>query len=437
MIKLTTVLDFIQTDQITGNKQLKALIEPLARPFTALCLRPIDIEASTQALFTAISNIATSPHAFAFFGRYFLSGCVRDDFDFGPVLIFKTSALKHYAKALPNCKYAAFYSLILGIMLHDNEICVIEPDGENKIVEDIVSKYLNASHFDYVDPRNRDVQIEMERAFTAYLKAKGTLLEGIPEPTIFNDESFPVEASVIIPVKNRTRTITDALNSALSQQTELPYNVIVVDNHSNDGTTEKIQEIAQQDSRLIHIIPTADNLGIGGCWNLAAQDPRCGKFCIQLDSDDIYSSPNTVQTILNTFYAEECGMVVGSYTLTDFDMNIIPPGLIDHREWTDTNGRNNLLRVNGIGAPRAFYTPLLRKHPAPNVSYGEDYALALVFSRLYRIGRVYESLYFCRRWEDNTDANPDPELKIKQNRFKDQLRTIEIQERKREKEKRS
>lgn len=428
MIDFSPVLEVIQTSRITGTKQLQAAVAPLKKPFTAVCLRPIDIEASSDALFAAIDKIAVSDAVFSFFGPYFLPGCVRDDFDFGPVLVFKTLALKHYVDGLPMCKYAAFYTLWLSIILH-SEMCVIEPDGKNKIVEDIISKYLNSSHFDYVDPRNRQVQQEMENVFTGYLAAKGALLDNIPEPTAFTEGDFPVESSVIIPVKNRVRTIADALNSALSQETALPYNVIVVDNHSNDGTTEKINEIAGRDNRVIHIIPEADDLQIGGCWNLAANDPRCGKFCIQLDSDDVYSSPHTIQTILNTFYGKKCGMVVGSYTLTDFDMNVIPPGLIDHREWTDTNGRNNLLRVNGIGAPRAFYTPLLCKHPAPNVSYGEDYALALVFSRLYRVGRVYESLYMCRRWEDNTDANPDPELKIKQNRFKDQLRTVEIESR--------
>lgn len=427
MIDFTEGLDIIHINRITSTKQLKTLVAPLNKVFTVICLRPIDFHASGEALKKAIMTLVTTKVEFICFAPYFLPGSVRDDFDFGPVLVINTDMLKYYVEELPEYKYAAFYSLWLGIIL-ESEICAIPQKGKIKIVEGIVS-LSGISHFDYVDPRNREVQQEMEHVFTAYLEAKGALLTETPEPTMFTDDSFPVEASVIIPVKNRTRTIADALNSALTQQTELPFNVIVVDNHSDDGTTEKIQEIAEKDKRLIHIIPEADNLQIGGCWNLAASDPRCGKFCIQLDSDDVYSSPHTVQTILNTFYSKECGMVVGSYTLTDFDMNVIPPGLIDHREWTDDNGRNNLLRVNGIGAPRAFYTPLLRKHPAPNVSYGEDYALALVFSRLYRIGRIYESLYFCRRWEDNTDANPDPELKIKQNKFKDQLRTTEIETR--------
>ena len=268
----------------------------------------------------------------------------------------------------------------------------------------------------------------MEAVFTRYLLKANALLTDYSAPVEF-DSAFPIEASVIIPVKNRRETIADALHSALNQKTIKDYNVIVVDNHSTDGTTDIIDEIAAHDQRVIHIIPEADDLQIGGCWNLAASSPYCGKFCIQLDSDDVYSGDNTIQKILDTFCFAKCGMVVGSYTLTDFNLQTIPPGLIDHKEWTNQNGRNNLLRVNGIGAPRAFYTPLLRKHPAPNVSYGEDYALALVFSRLYPVGRIFESLYYCRRWRDNSDAQPGSEAKIRQNLFKDELRTQEIQER--------
>lgn len=424
MNDLFSQLEIVPIHRLMSSVQLKSLIKPLQKPYTALCLKEIDWEQSKAALLKAQSELTPST-GFCFFGSYFLSGCVRDDFDFGSVLLFKTEVLKALALRLTVSTYAAFYQLWLeaklGYEIHpveeteDAKICTIEPDASAK-----------TTHFDYVDPRNRDVQVEMELVFLRYLKELGALLKTNLHKVAFVDEGFPVEASVIIPVKNRVRTIADALKSALKQQTDRAYNILVVDNHSTDGTTEAIAAIAQEDSRVIHIIPETDDLQIGGCWNLAANNPRCGKFSIQLDSDDVYSNDFVLQTILDAFYHKNCGMVVGAYTLTDINLKIIPPGLIDHQEWTDKNGANNLLRVNGIGAPRAFYTPLLRKHPAPNVSYGEDYALALVFSRLYKVGRIYESLYFCRRWEDNTDANPDPQLKITQNRYKDGLRGEEI-----------
>ncbi len=241
----------------------------------------------------------------------------------------------------------------------------------------------------------------------------------------FKKEGFPCEASVIIPVRNRVRTIEDAIRSVFRQQTNFDFNLIIVDNHSTDGTTEVIQQYAE-DKRLIHLIPERDDLGIGGCWNEAAGHPSCGKFCVQLDSDDVYSGPDTLQKIVDAFYAESCAMVIGTYKMTDFDLNEIAPGIIDHREWTEENGRNNALRINGLGAPRAFYTPILRELKMPNVSYGEDYAIGLAISRIYRIGRIYDVLYLCRRWEDNTDAALDIRKTNEHNAYKDSIRAIEL-----------
>ena len=283
--------------------------------------------------------------------------------------------------------------------------------------------------FDYVDPKNRGVQIEMEKACTEHLKAIGAYLEPVFEPIEFNRGEFPVEASVIIPVRNRVRTIRDAIRSVLSQKTDFDFNLIIIDNHSTDGTTEAIDEFAS-DSRVIHIVPERADLGIGGCWNVGAMDPRAGKFCVQLDSDDVYADENTLAKMVKAFYDNNAGMVVGTYMLTDINMQPIPPGVIDHKEWTPENGRNNALRINGLGAPRAFYTPMLRDIMVPNTSYGEDYALGLMFSRKHQIGRVYDVVYYCRRWEDNSDAALDINKTNANNLYKDRIRTWEVSARK-------
>ena len=282
--------------------------------------------------------------------------------------------------------------------------------------------------FDYVDPRNRDRQIEMEDACTEQLKAIGGYLEPKFDKIEFDKGDFEYEASVIIPVRNRIRTIRDAIKSVLSQKTDFKFNLIVIDNGSTDGTTEAIDEFAA-DERVIHIVPTRDDLGIGGCWNLGVHHPKCGKFAVQLDSDDVYSDENTLTTMVNAFYEQNCGMVVGTYMMTDFNMNMIAPGIIDHKEWTPENGRNNALRINGLGAPRAFYTPLLREVKVPNTSYGEDYALGLNISRNYQIGRVYSVVYNCRRWDDNSDASLDIVKMNAHNLYKDRIRTWELQAR--------
>ena len=281
--------------------------------------------------------------------------------------------------------------------------------------------------FDYVDPRNRGRQIEMEQAVTEHLKEIGGYLAPEFKHIEFGEDKFAVEASVIIPVRTRERTIADAIESALMQKTDFPFNVIIIDNCSTDRTTEIIREKFGNNPQVIHLI-TGD-IGVGGCWNVAAHHPQVGKFCVQLDSDDVYADENTLSTMVGAFYEQNCAMVVGSYTLTDINKNIIPPGLVDHKEWTPENGRNNALRINGLGAPRAFYTPVLRSVKLPAVNYGEDYALGLNMSRTYQIGRVYTSVYLCRRWDDNSDAALDVEKMNRNNTYKDRIRTWELKAR--------
>ena len=353
-------------------------------------------------------------------------GSVRDDFDFGSLLLFSSRYLKGGIQAMIEknmCyQYAALYATRLfiareGKITHINEYLYTE------VEEDL--RKSGEKQFDYVNPRNREVQIEMEKAFTLYLKdIDAHLMPKFKSPDLKNGH-FEVEASVIIPVKNRVRTIKDAIDSVLSQETNFPFNLLIVDNHSNDGTSEAI-ETYTSNPKVIHICPERHDLGIGGCWDLAVNRPECGRFAVQLDSDDIYSGPDTLQRIVDAFYEQNCAMLVGSYRITDFDLNTLPPGLIDHREWTDDNGRNNALRINGLGAPRAFFTPILREIGVPNVSYGEDYALGLAFSRTYRIGRIYDELYLCRRWEGNSDAALSIERINRNNYYKDSLRTREI-----------
>lgn len=357
-------------------------------------------------------------------------GAVRNDFDFGPVVVYRTSAYVSAVGIIEDTQYlyAATYAVRLrvasgGGARHFGEFVatIVEADGEAE----------HDKQFGYVDPRNRAVQVEMEQAFTAFAKEQKFYIspERIKRISI-DEKGFGCKASVIIPVRNRERTIKEAVFSALSQVTAFDYNVIVVDNHSTDGTTEILNGLAAQDSRLVHIVPETNTLGIGGCWKLATDDVRCGLFAVQLDSDDVYSDEKTLQTIVDKFYEEECAMVIGSYTITDGNMRPIPPGLIDHAEWTAENGHNNALRINGLGAPRAFYTPILRETLIPNVSYGEDYAIGLFISRQYHIGRIMHSLYNCRRWEGNSDASLSQEKINANNRYKDSLRTAEIKARK-------
>lgn len=351
------------------------------------------------------------------------TGAIRNDFDFGSVTLVDTRLLKEYARTTKaEYKYAAMYDLRLflsrkGDIFHLNEYMYTEEETD--------LRKSGEKQFDYVNPANREVQIEMEQAATYHLDEIGARINttdyGHPD---FNEQDFEVEASVVIPVRNREKTILDAVNSALHQTTRFSYNVIVVDNHSTDNTTELLRTV--DDSRLIHIVPDRNDLGIGGCWNVAINDVRCGRFAVQLDSDDLYSSDNTLQAVVDAFYEQKAVMVIGSYRMCDFELNTLPPGLIDHREWTEENGPNNALRINGLGAPRAFFTPLLRQIQFPNTSYGEDYALGLIFSRRYRIGRIYDELYLCRRWGGNSDAALSVEQINANNLYKDRLRTLEI-----------
>ena len=350
-------------------------------------------------------------------------GALRDDFDFGSVLVFRTASFRRAVRSMEaDYEWGALYDLRLRMkkIVHINEYLYTEIETD--------TRKSGEKQFDYVDPKNRAVQVEMEQICTAHLKRIGAYLEPKFNDVEFSGE-FPVTASVVIPVYNRVRTVKDAVESALAQQCDFPFNVIVVDNHSTDGTTELLEEISAKDERLVHIVPAKYDLGIGGCWNLAVHSEKCGEFAVQLDSDDVYSGPDTLTKIVNAFREQNCAMVVGTYQMTNFDMQPIPPGVIDHREWTEENGRNNALRINGLGAPRAFWTPLLRTINLPNTSYGEDYALGLRISREYRIGRIYDVLYCCRRWEGNSDAALDIERVNANNLYKDRIRTWELEAR--------
>ena len=353
-------------------------------------------------------------------------GSLRDDFDFGSVLFFDAAALKESVQRMTETyQHAGLYDLRLKLsqryaLVHANEYLYSEVEEDNR--------KSGEKQFDYVDPRNRDRQIEMEKACTQHLKEIGGYLEPHFKDIDFNQGEFEVEASVIIPVRNRAATIGAAIESVLKQQTKFKFNLIVIDNHSTDGTTEAIDAF-KADGRVVHLVPERNDLGIGGCWNYGVNSTHCGKFAVQLDSDDLYKDEHTLQTIVDAFYEQKCAMVIGSYMMTDFDLNELPPGVIDHKEWTPDNGRNNALRINGLGAPRAFYTPVLRSIGLPNTSYGEDYAMGLNISRHYQIGRIYDVLYLCRRWGGNSDAALSIEKVNANNLYKDRIRTWELEAR--------
>ncbi len=354
------------------------------------------------------------------------AGSLRDDFNFGSILFFQSDTLTSaIAEMAENYMHAALYELRLKVSQKKELFHLPEPLYTEIELDTRLS---GEKLFDYVDPRNRDRQIEMELVCTSHLKEIGGYLKPTFKSIEFNTDQYPVEASVIIPVRNREKTIADAIESVLKQKTSFDFNLIIIDNHSTDKTSDIIQSFAVN-KQLVHLKPERSDLGIGGCWNHGLASEYCGKFAIQLDSDDLYIDENVIEQIVKAFYEQNCAMVVGSYQMVNFNLEEIPPGLIDHKEWTPDNGRNNALRINGLGAPRAFYTPVLRDVKVPNTSYGEDYALGLNISRHYQIGRIYDPLYLCRRWEDNSDASLDVQKMNAHNRYKDKIRTIELKAR--------
>ncbi|MDD3431931.1 MAG: glycosyltransferase family A protein, partial [Bacteroidales bacterium] len=345
-------------------------------------------------------------------------------FDFGVCcLIRREAAIKVLQNHPENYPYAGFYDLRLRLSEH---FPIVHLEEYLYSLQTDNKKDNEKAQFAYVDPKNRDYQLEMEAVCTAHLRRIGAWLAPGTESPELNAGNFSTEATVIIPVRNRARTIADAVQSALKQQCSFEFNLIVVDNHSTDGTGEILKSLSEADKRLTVLCPESRQLNIGGCWNLAVKHPLCGRFAVQLDSDDIYSGPNSLERIITAFYQEHAAMVVGSYRICDFELNTLPPGLIDHREWTEENGRNNALRINGLGAPRAFFTPVLRKNLLPNTSYGEDYAVCLRISRQWKVARIYEELYLCRRWEGNSDAQPDQKSLNANNAYKDKIRSLEI-----------
>ena len=423
----------LKVSNLTSSNTLMAIAENAHADYVLLQTKDTAVTLGQGALDRLLRVATESNAAMVYADRHqhpaidYQLGSIRDDFDFGSLWLIKTPLLHTFAMQAGehDYQYAGLYALRLflsrqGQLFHLNEPLYLEQETDTRAS--------GVKQFDYVNPANRDVQIEMEHAATAHLEAIGAKID----PSFyrwpdFSEQDFDVEASVVIPVYNREKTILDAVHSALEQKTSFAFNVIVVDNHSTDQTTALLDSL--HDPRLIHIIPERHDLGIGGCWNVAINDDRCGRFAVQLDSDDLYSSPRTLQQIVDAFHKQNAAMVIGSYRMCDFDLNTLPPGLIAHKEWTDENGPNNALRINGLGAPRAFFTPLLRQIQFPNTSYGEDYALGLNFSRRYRIGRIFTELYLCRRWGGNSDAALSVEKVNANNLYKDRLRTLEIQAR--------
>ena len=432
---------FVVIDRMESSNTVMSIAENTDADYLLLCTRMTSVHWGLYALERFLRTADDTGAVMVYSDHYSLeegaltkhpaidyqAGSLRDDFDFGSLWLIKSQALLDYVAQTDRVdyQYAGLYDLRLylsrkGEIFHLNEYLYTEAELD--------TRKSGEKQFDYVNPRNREVQIEMERACTAHLEKVGAIVDtNFYRQPDFDEQDFACEASVVIPVFNREKTIADAVKSALSQKTNFPYNVIVVNNHSTDSTGEILDSI--DDERLIQIVPGRTDLGIGGCWNVAVNSDHCGKFAVQLDSDDLYSSPKTLQKIVDAFHEQKAAMIIGSYRMCDFDLNTLPPGLIDHKEWTEDNGCNNALRINGLGAPRAFFTPLVRQIQFPNTSYGEDYALGLAFSRRYRIGRIYDELYLCRRWGGNSDAALSVERVNANNLYKDRLRTMELKAR--------
>ena len=432
---------FVVIDRMESSNTVMSIAENTDADYLLLCTRMTSVRWGLYALERFLRTADDTGAVMVYSDHYSLeegaltkhpaidyqAGSLRDDFDFGSLWLIKSQALLDYVAQTDRVdyQYAGLYDLRLylsrkGEIFHLNEYLYTEAELD--------TRKSGEKQFDYVNPRNREVQIEMERACTAHLEKVGAIVDtNFYRQPDFDEQDFACEASVVIPVFNREKTIADAVKSALSQKTNFPYNVIVVNNHSTDSTGEILDSI--DDERLIQIVPGRTDLGIGGCWNVAVNSDHCGKFAVQLDSDDLYSSPKTLQKIVDAFHEQKAAMIIGSYRMCDFNLNTLPPGLIDHKEWTEDNGCNNALRINGLGAPRAFFTPLVRQIQFPNTSYGEDYALGLAFSRRYRIGRIYDELYLCRRWGGNSDAALSVERVNANNLYKDRLRTMELKAR--------
>jgi hypothetical protein len=425
----------IKINPLTSCKTLKQINKTATTEFLLLIISESELEFGSYA-YKRIASLAGSINSGIIYSDYFDNennlmtphplidyqpGSIRDNFNFGYIMFFRKNIFSEVAEGLNDkYKYAGLYSLRLNISTKYPIIRIPE------YLYSVAGNTSSENQFGYVDSRNKNVQVEMEEVFTDYLEKINALVRPPIKEVDLYSINFKNEVSVIIPLKNRVRTISDAINSALSQKCDFPFNIIVVDNHSDDGTTEALDFIAKSNKNIIHLIPTAINLGIGGCWNEGINHGDCGRFAVQLDSDDIYSDEFTLQKIVNVFRKEKCAMVIGSYKLTDFEFNTIPPGIIDHREWTAANGLNNALRINGFGAPRAFYTPIIREINFPNVSYGEDYAVGLAISRQYKSVRIYEPIYICRRWEGNSDSKLSIEKENCYNFYKDKIRTLEI-----------
>lgn len=432
---------FVVIDRMESSNTVMSIAENTDADYLLLCTRMTSVRWGLYALERFLRTADDTGAVMVYSDHYSLeegaltkhpaidyqAGSLRDDFDFGSLWLIKSQALLDYVAQTDRVdyQYAGLYDLRLylsrkGEIFHLNEYLYTEAELD--------TRKSGEKQFDYVNPRNREVQIEMERSCTAHLEKVGAIVDtNFYRQPDFDEQDFACEASVVIPVFNREKTIADAVKSALSQKTNFLYNVIVVNNHSTDSTGEILDSI--DDGRLIQIVPGRTDLGIGGCWNVAVNSDHCGKFAVQLDSDDLYSSPKTLQKIVDAFHEQKAAMIIGSYRMCDFDLNTLPPGLIDHKEWTEDNGCNNALRINGLGAPRAFFTPLVRQIQFPNTSYGEDYALGLAFSRRYRIGRIYDELYLCRRWGGNSDAALSVERVNANNLYKDRLRTMELKAR--------
>ena len=437
-VSSVTFLDSASTLRSTST--LKRIASEASAEFTLLYIKPTELSLVHFALERMLSVADDTGAAMVYADHFAMTGGVlkqapvidcqpgalRDDFDFGGALLYRTSALKEAAGRMSvEYSFAGLYDLRLkvsqkGSLVHVPEFLYYEVETD--------LRKSGEKQFDYVDPKNRAVQIEMEQACTEHLKAIGGWLEPVFKPVSFDSGDFEFEASVVIPCKNRVRTVGDAIRSALSQRTAFKYNVIVVDDNSTDGTVDVIKGFLD-DPRLVYIAQDTTWHAIGGNWNAALHHPLCGRFALQLDSDDTYYDENTVQKMVDAFHDQNCAMVVGTYRMTDFDGNPLPPGVIDHREWTPENGRNNALRINGLGAPRGFYVPLLRTFNFPTTKYGEDYAVGLRVSREYQIGRIYDVLYNCRRWEGNSDAALEIERVNANNAYKDRIRTWELEAR--------